>query len=181
MNLIRAICPDSQQKKDMRLLLASCRDKEPLLLSIPEADKDLEADFLLLYDNTQLTAMAYVCFPDNSMCECFVLVEPSRRRQGLFSLLLDHCLDFAEACEKKAGHSIDFCFLVDENTPSAKAVMEAIGVSEPAQGLDSIRQLSDLTGLAAPEPLAELAGKRVRFDRTTEKENRVDAVREMLR
>ena len=127
MNLIRAICPDSQQKKDMRLLLASCRDKEPLLLSIPEADKDLEADFLLLYDNTQLTAMAYVCFPDNSMCECFVLVEPSRRRQGLFSLLLDHCLDFAEACEKKAGHSIDFCFLVDENTPSAKAVMEAIG------------------------------------------------------
>ncbi len=61
------------------------------------------------------------------------------------------------------------------------AVMEAIGVSEPAQGLDSIRQLSDLTGLAAPEPLAELAGKRVRFDRTTEKENMVDAVREMLR
>ena len=61
------------------------------------------------------------------------------------------------------------------------AVMEALGVSQPAQGLDSIRQLSDLTGLAAPEPLAELAGKRVRFDRTTEKENMVDAVREMLR
>ena len=61
------------------------------------------------------------------------------------------------------------------------AVMEAIGVSQPAQGLDGIRQLADLTGLPAPAPLVELAGKAVRFDRVVEKGNMTDAVREMLR
>lgn len=61
------------------------------------------------------------------------------------------------------------------------AVMEALGVKEPAHGLDSIQQLSDLTGIAAPAPLTGLAGKRIRFDQTVEKEQMVAAVREMLR
>ncbi len=61
------------------------------------------------------------------------------------------------------------------------AVMEALGVAQSAHGLDSIRQLSELTGLDAPAPLAQLAGKAVRFDKTTEKEAMIDAVREMLR
>lgn len=153
MNLMRTTQPNGQQKKDMELLLASCKDKEPLLLSIPQAEDGLEADFLLLYDNATLAAMAYVCFPDDSMCECFVLVEPARRKQGLFRHLLDHCLDFAEACEKKAGHAVDFCFLVDENTPSAAAVMEAIGAEYWYSEYKLTRDLTAKDQDMAPDPL----------------------------
>ncbi len=60
------------------------------------------------------------------------------------------------------------------------AVMEALGVKEPTHGLESIRQLSELTGQVAPAPLTGLEGKKVRFDRTVEKEKMVDVVREML-
>ncbi|BDF67572.1 threonine synthase [Oscillospiraceae bacterium] len=61
------------------------------------------------------------------------------------------------------------------------AVMEALGVAEPIRGLESIRQLSDLTGVAAPAPLASLAGKQIRFSDTVEKDHMADKVREMLK
>ena len=61
------------------------------------------------------------------------------------------------------------------------AVMEALGVAEPIRGLESIRQLSDLTGVAAPAPLASLAGKQIRFSGTVEKDHMADKVREMLK
>ena len=60
------------------------------------------------------------------------------------------------------------------------AVMEGLGVKAPEQGLRGIDQLSQLTGIAPPAPLAGLAGKKVRFTGVTEKENMVDKVREML-
>jgi threonine synthase len=59
-------------------------------------------------------------------------------------------------------------------------VMEGLGVTAPAQGLAGIDQLSQLTGVTAPAPLANLAGKAIRFQQTVEKENMVDKVREML-
>ncbi|MDD5937862.1 MAG: threonine synthase [Clostridiales bacterium] len=61
------------------------------------------------------------------------------------------------------------------------AVLSALGVEHPAQDLGSIDQLSRLTGLDAPAPLAGLAGKPVRFRETVEKERMADRVREMLR
>ena len=61
------------------------------------------------------------------------------------------------------------------------AVMEALGVADPSRGLESIEQLSELTGVAAPAPLVGLDGKRVRFRDTVEKEHMADKVKEMLR
>jgi len=59
-------------------------------------------------------------------------------------------------------------------------VLEALGVEHVAEGLDALDQLTAVTGVPAPAPLASLRGKKVRFDRTVEKENMVDAVRSML-
>ena len=60
------------------------------------------------------------------------------------------------------------------------AVLEALGANA-VTGLESIAALSRLTGIDAPTPLAELAGKQPRFDRCVEKDHMVDAVREMLK
>ena len=60
------------------------------------------------------------------------------------------------------------------------AVLEALG-APVVTGLESITALSKFTGIGAPRPLAELAGKTPRFDRCVEKERMADAVREMLK
>ena len=59
-------------------------------------------------------------------------------------------------------------------------VLGALGVTEVAQGLDALDQLSAKTGLPAPAPLSSLRNKEIRFTRTVEKENMVDAVLSML-
>ena len=61
------------------------------------------------------------------------------------------------------------------------AVMEALGVSDPARGVESIQRLSELTGIAPPAPLAGLAGKQPRFHDSVEGDRMADKVREMLR
>lgn len=126
MNLIQTAKPTKEQKKDMEQLLAACKAKEPLSLAAPVED-DLEYNIFLLYDDNFLAAMAFLFFPGDGHCECCGFVEPSRRRKGLFTRLLDRCLDSVETFEKEQKCRLDFCFLVDENTPSAVAVMEAIG------------------------------------------------------
>ncbi|MBO5727543.1 MAG: threonine synthase [Oscillospiraceae bacterium] len=59
-------------------------------------------------------------------------------------------------------------------------VLGALGQQQIAEGLDVLDQLTDVTGLAAPAPLAGLKNKSVRFDRFVEKEKMVDMVLEML-
>ena len=59
-------------------------------------------------------------------------------------------------------------------------VLGALGQQQIAEGLDVLDQLTDVTGLAAPAPLAGLKDKSVRFDRFVEKEKMVDMVLEML-
>ena len=60
------------------------------------------------------------------------------------------------------------------------SVLKALGEQEIASGLEVLDQLSRVTGLAAPAPLAELKNKQIRFDRSTEKEKMVDMVLGML-
>lgn len=60
-------------------------------------------------------------------------------------------------------------------------VLGALGVTELASGTDIIAQLAEKTGVAAPAPLAGLAGKALRFDKTVTKDHMVDAVLDMLR
>ena len=61
------------------------------------------------------------------------------------------------------------------------AVLDALGVSEVKSGTDILDQLSELTGVEVPAPLANLKGKQRRFDSVTEKENMVDQVLAMLK
>lgn len=125
MNMIHTTKPTKEQKKDMESLVASCREKEPMSLTAP-LEEDLEYDLFLLYEKDHLTAMAFLFFPDDTRCECCAFVEPAERRKGYFAKLLSKVLDLVEAYEKKLGQSVDFCFLADERTPSAQAVLEAM-------------------------------------------------------
>ena len=60
-------------------------------------------------------------------------------------------------------------------------VLKALGTDELAQGTAILEQLSAVSGKIAPKPLAELAGKAVRFTQVTEKEAMVQVVEGMLR
>jgi len=61
------------------------------------------------------------------------------------------------------------------------AVLDALGVHEHKDGIDILQQLSDLTGVEVPAPLAALKDKQRRFDSVSEKEQMVDCVLEMLK
>ena len=61
------------------------------------------------------------------------------------------------------------------------AVLPAIGVEELKSGTEIITQLSEVTGVAAPRPLAELAGKEIRFTACASKEKMEERVTEFLR
>lgn len=125
MNLIHVTFLTAQQKNDMVSLVDACKKKEPLALSAPSEDG---LDYFLLYkeEGTSLLAFAFLFFPTETACECALFVHPDHRRKGLCSRLLDEILPFTEQYEKKTHCQLDFCFLVDEHTPSAVAVMEAL-------------------------------------------------------
>ena len=61
------------------------------------------------------------------------------------------------------------------------SVLGALGVAELAEGTAILDQLSELTGVAVPAPLAALKNKSVRFQNTVSKEHMVDQVLEMLK
>ena len=60
-------------------------------------------------------------------------------------------------------------------------VLGALGVTQLAEGTDVLDQLSELTGIPAPAPLAALKDKAVRFTQNVTKDHMVDQVLEMLR
>jgi len=60
------------------------------------------------------------------------------------------------------------------------AVLEALG-APPAQGVESIEALSRFTGVPVPAPLAGLGERRVRFQRSVDKEDMAGVVRGWLR
>ena len=61
------------------------------------------------------------------------------------------------------------------------SVLPALGVTQLAQGTGILDQLTQVTGVEAPAPLAGLKDRKVRFQIVTEKEHMVDQVLEMLR
>lgn len=60
------------------------------------------------------------------------------------------------------------------------SVLNALGVAEQEQGTGILRQLCAVSGKPAPRPLADLAGKPVRFTGVTEKDAMPQVVRELL-
>lgn len=61
------------------------------------------------------------------------------------------------------------------------SVLSALGVNDQKQGTDILAQLSEVTGVPVPAPLAALSGKEIRFTTNTTKERMADQVREMLK
>ena len=61
------------------------------------------------------------------------------------------------------------------------SVLGALGVADLAEGTAILDQLSELTGVPVPAPLAALKNKTPRFDQTVTKEHMVDQVLEMLK
>jgi len=60
------------------------------------------------------------------------------------------------------------------------SVLTALGVTEPAEGTAIMQQLAQVSGKAVPKPLADLAGKSIRFTQVTEKEDMDRVVEEAL-
>ena len=60
------------------------------------------------------------------------------------------------------------------------SVLEALGETAPAHGLDALDQLSTRTGQPAPAPLSKLRDKSVRFSQVVEKDRMADAVWSLL-
>ena len=60
------------------------------------------------------------------------------------------------------------------------SVLEALGETTIAQGLDALDQLAAKTGQPAPAPLAGLRDKQVRFTLEVDRQDMVDAVRALL-
>jgi threonine synthase len=61
------------------------------------------------------------------------------------------------------------------------AVLDALGIDEHRVGTDVLDQLSEVTGIEVPLPLAALKGAERRFLGITEKESMIDLVIEMLK
>jgi threonine synthase len=74
------------------------------------------------------------------------------------------------------------CVVVSTASPFkfCGSVLEALGQTQVAEGLDALDQLTAVTGLPTPAPLAGLRNKSVRFTQVVEKEHMVDAVLSML-
>lgn len=75
------------------------------------------------------------------------------------------------------------CLVVSTASPFkfCSAVLDALGVSEHRKGTDILDQLSELTGVEVPAPLAALKEKERRFDGVTEKDNMIDQILDMLK
>ena len=90
--------------------------------------------------------------------------------------------DVLEQYRKESGDNTT-AIVVSTASPFkfCSSVLPALGVTELAEGTDILDQLSRVTGVEAPAPLAGLAGKARRFDNTVTKDHMVDAVLDMLR
>ena len=124
MKIIHTTTLTDQQKNQVRNLVEICKQKEPVSLSAPSEDG---LDYFLAYDHEgSLAGFLFLYFTDDQICECTAFTAPDHRKQGVFTKLLNMALDVADAYEKEEKTQVDFCFLIDENTPSAMAVMELL-------------------------------------------------------
>ena len=75
------------------------------------------------------------------------------------------------------------CVIVSTASPFkfGSAVLEALGVITNETGPALMDELAAYTGIAAPAPLASLAGKKVRFDGWVERQDMLQAVSDFLR
>lgn len=123
MNCLHTTALTPAQKKEVQALVLACRTEEPLTLSAPLEEG---LDYFLCYEGELLCSMLFLFFPEETLCECSGFTLPSFRRRGYFSCLLEAALSYVDSKEEASGTEIDFCFITDDRTPSAAAVMKAL-------------------------------------------------------
>ncbi len=123
------------QKKAVLGLTEQCRAAEPITLSAPLEDG---LDYYLAYEQSPedgpLIGYAFLFYVPQEdegsrpvyTCECGAFVHPQYRRRGCFSRLLNEALKNVEHFEQEHDCTVDFCFLTDERSPAASAVLTAI-------------------------------------------------------
>lgn len=124
MNITHTTVLTEAQKSELQELVDACKKKEPLSLSAPSEDG---LDYLLAYESDgTLLGFLYLFFTEEQTCECSAFVHPEYRRKGIFDQLFNQALDMTDNYEKTHHSPVDFCFLVDEKTSSAMAVMNLL-------------------------------------------------------
>ncbi len=151
--LIHTTVLNELQKKEILSLTDACKKAEPITLSAPLEDG---LDYLLLYEEPasrdeasapedhsparaepagpsggRLAGFGFLFFvPQDEAgsvtCEFTAFVRPEQRQKGCFSRLLDAALTLTDTYEQENGCQTDFCFLTDEKSPAAKAVLEKL-------------------------------------------------------
>mgnify|MGYP001752927610 CR=1 FL=1 len=161
---------------------------------------------LLRDGHIQLGDPVNVCVPTGNFGNILAAYYARDKIQRLF---MGYCCDDAETQKVIGAIYKKFDYLIDphtavgfsaleqyrketgDETPAIVAstaspfkfcdnVLSALGVTEQAEGLDILDQLSQVTGEPVPAPLAALRDKKPRFHETVEKDHMVDAVLEML-
>jgi len=86
-----------------------------------------------------------------------------------------------EQYRKETG-DVTACVVASTASPFkfSAAVLDALGETRAAPGLDALDQLAEKTGVPIPAPLAALRGKQVRFTQTVDRDRMADAVRGIL-
>ena len=150
MSLIHTTTLTDSQKEAVRALTDACRKAEPITLSAPSEDG---LDYYLVYENapetSELTAFSFLFFvPQDdaepaSVCTCeyTAFVHPDHRRQGHFTKMLNAALETADSFEREHNCQADFCFLTDEKSPAASAVLETIGAEYWYSEYKMVREL----------------------------------------
>ena len=120
MNIINTMKLDSTQITDIRLLIKSCKEFENLILEYPFDDPNCL--YLLLYDNDRLISAAAFLYIDSSLFECLAFTDPSKRKKGYASKLLESAIHIL----KEKSEHITINFICDDFCPAAKAYMNTI-------------------------------------------------------
>ena len=94
----------------------------------------------------------------------------------------DEELSAVEECARALRSRADavVCIGIGGSYLGARAVLEALGTVTSETGPALMDELTALTGVAAPKPLASLAGKPVRFDKWVPAADMEQAVGEFL-
>ncbi len=150
MNIINTTKLDSTQITDIRSLIADCKKYEKLTLEYPFDDE--ECLNLLLYDNLKLISAVAFLQIDGKLFECIAFTNPSDRKKGYTSQLLDAGINILK---EKSKH-ITINFICDDLCPAAKAYLKNIN----AKLLDTQLKMSAILDNIALKPDKDIKIKK---------------------
>lgn len=113
-------------QQSLSLLVSDCRKAEPITLSLPE-DAD---DFLVIFDPFSSAgtpfplALLAICRVSETLWECYAFTHPRKRRQGLFSQLLEGLCSLAS--DRGTEDEIQLVFLSDHKSQDGMAAAKAL-------------------------------------------------------